>query len=239
MGVPTGRRWIALSLLAVVLPVSLLATLRLTGILTGILPEPLETITVDTVSWQMDRPELDYADSLHINETIQNGYSNNDTTIGIAVHLFDYVEDWNEIPYGRHKDGIAFRVDVAAAVAEGFESFFVVRFRAVDAYSTIYIERQFGNVSGQYLATYNATIIALRAVSKEWMDGHWHNVGEAYVKAESTSSQCGLRGQIHWVFNDQNTEDHQLEASLEFTYFNQTASQKTVMPIILEMPIST
>lgn len=237
MGVPTGRTWIALSFLAVVLLVSLLATLILTGILSE--PQTPEIVTVEPVRWRMERPELDTDHSLSINEIIENGYWNDDTTIGIDVHLFHYLEEWNEIPYGKHKDGITFRVDVAAAVAEGFESFFVVRFRAVDAYSTIYIERQFGNVSGQYLATYNATIIALRVVSKEWMDGHWHNVGEAYVKAESTSSQCGLRGQIHWVFNDRNTEDHQLEASLEFTCFNQTTSQKIVVPIILEMPIST
>lgn len=237
MGVPTGRKWIAFSLLVVILLVSLLATLILTGTLSE--PQILEIITVEPARWQRERPELDADHSLSINETIESGYSNNDTTIGIDVHLFHYLEDWNEIPFGEHKDGITFRVDVAAAVAEGFDSFFVVRFRPVDAYSTIYIERQFGNVSGQYLATDNATIIELRVVNKEWMDGRWHNVGEAYVKAKSTSSQCGLRGQIHWVFNDQNTEDHLLEASLEFTYFNQRTSQKTVVPIILDMPVST
>lgn len=235
MKLPTNRKWIALSLIGVVLTISLLVTLKLTKIL----PEPLETITVEPVSWQMDRPILDPSRSLAIDETIRNGYSNNDTTMDIDVRLYHYLEDWGEIPFGKHEDGIAFKVDVATAVVKDFNSYFVVRFHTVDAYSTIYIQRQFGNVNEQYLATYNATIIELRVVSEEWVGGHWYNVGEAYVKAESTSSSCGLRGQIYWVFNDQNVEDHQLEASLEFTYFNQATSQKIVVPIILEMPIST
>lgn len=236
MQLSRGQKWFSISLLAVVLPMSLLATFRLTGVL----PEPsVEAITVEPVSWQMDRPRLDPDDTLHIDETIENGYSDNYTSIEIGIHLYYYKEDWNEIPFGKHRDGMSFKLNITTAVAEGFNSSFVVRFHAVDAYSTIYIERQFGNVSGQYLATYNATIIELRAVSKEWMDGGWYNVGEAYVKAESTSSHCGLTGQIHWVFDDQNVEDHHLEATLEFTHFNQTTSQKILVPIILEMPIPT
>ena len=223
---------IALAVLLIAVPTGLLSAFRL-------MRAELEPVMVEPVNWQMYRPKLDPDHSLIINETVKNGYSDNYASMEISVHLYHYVEDWGEIPFGKNNDGVTFKVDVAAAVAEDFNSSFVVRFRTVDDYSTIYVQRQFENVSGQYLATYNATIIELRAVSREWTSEGWHNLGEAYVKAESTSSHCGLRGQIYWVFNDQNVEDHQLEVTLEFTYCSQTTIQKIVVPIILEMPIST
>lgn len=223
---------IAVAVLLVVVPIGLL------GVLMPMRVE-LEPIMIEPVSWRMERPRLDSYDTLHISDTVLNGYSDNYTSIEISACIMDYVEDWLPIPYGKNNDGIAFKINVTATVAENFESFFAVRFRTVDAYSTIYIERQFGNVHGQYLATYNATIIELREVSKVWMSGDWYNVGEAYVKAESTSLQCGLSGQIHWVFNDLNVEDHQLEVILEFTYFSQTTSQKITVPIVLNMDVST
>jgi hypothetical protein len=231
--VVSTRKWkVIFAVLLVAVPFGIVGTFTLMS------AEP-RTIMVEPVSWQMHRPKLDPRDTFNINETVVNGYSDNYTSIEISVYVMDYVEDWAWIPFGKDKDGIVFKVNITAAVAEGFESFFALRFRTVDAYSTVYIESQYGNVSGQYLATYNATIIELRTVSKEWINGNWHNTGEAYVKAECTDIQCSLSGQIYWVFNDQNNENHQLEIILEFTYFNQTTNQKIVMPIILNMPIST
>lgn len=230
MGVSISRGWLVVSLMAVVLPLSVLVTLRLTGILTGILPGPLETITVEPVHWQMDRPKLDPGQSFHIDETIQNGYSDNYTSIEISVHIMHYVEDWLWVPFGN--DGMAFKVNYTATLAEGLKASFAVKFRTVDNYSTVYVSRQ-------YLVAYNTTVTEMRLVSREWRKEGWHNLGEAYVKAESTGSRCTLGDQIEWVFTDLNVEDHQLEVILEFTYFSQIATQKIAVPIILGMPIST
>jgi len=239
--IAVSRKWkiiIAVTVLLAVVLIGLLGVPMLLGALTPMRVE-LEPIMVEPASWQMYRPKLDPPqDSLPINEMVRNDYLDNHTSIEISLQLYNYVENWLEIPFGKNKDGICFKVNVTAAVAQGFESFFVVRFRTVDAYSTIYIQRQFGNVHGQYLATYNASIIDLREVSKEWEDGEV-NLGEAYVKAECTSIHSSLEGQIYWVFNDLNVENHQLEVILEFTYFNQTTSQKIVVPMVLNMDIST
>jgi hypothetical protein len=230
MSLPSKR--VSLALLSIIIPVSLLAAFRVTGVL----PEPpkRETITAEPVSWQMDRPILDPSRSLAIDEAIRNGYSNNDTTMSIDVRLYHYLEDWGEIPFGKHDDGITFKVNITATVAEGLNASFTVKFHTVDSYSTIF-------VSGPHesLFVYNTSVTEMRLVSREWTSEGWHNLGEAYVKAESTGSRCTLRTQIAWVFNDLNAEDHQLEVSLEFTYFNQTTTQKIVVPTILDMPIST
>jgi hypothetical protein len=235
------RKWKVTLAVAVLLAVVSLGFLGVPVLLAMLMPArtELEPIMVDVASWQMYRSKLEPNHSLPIDEVIENCYSNNDTRMEIDVDLYDYVEDWDEIPFGKDKDGIVFKVNVTAAVAQGFESFFAVRFRTVDAYSTVYIGHQYGNVHGQYLATHNAIITDLRVVSKEWGGEDWINLGEAYVKAECNGMSSGLEGQIYWVFSDLNVENHQLEVILEFTYFNQTISQKIVVPIALNMNIST
>ena len=218
---------IALAVLLIAVPTGLLSAFRL-------MRAELEPVMVEPVSWQMYRPKLDSGDSLIINETVKNGYSDNYTSMEISVHLYHYVEDWDEIPFGKHRDGVIFKVNVTATIAEGLNASFAVKFRTVDDYSVVYMSSQY-----QFLVTCNATVTETRLVSREWTSEGWHNLGEAYVKAESTDSCCTLRDQIEWVFNDLNVEDHQLEVVLEFTYFNQTTSQKITVPIILDMPLST
>ena len=223
-----SRKWkVAVAVLLIAVPIGILGTFRLMR------PES-RTITVEAASWQMYRPKLDPDHSIPINKTVENGYSDNYTSMEISVHLYHYVEDWDEIPFGKHKDGIYLRVNVTATVTEGFDAVFAVRFRTVDNFSVIYLSSPYEN-----LVVYNASVTEMRLVSREWTSEGWHNLGEAYVKAESTGSRCTLRDQIEWVFNDLNVEDHQLEAVLEFTYFNQTTSQKITVPIILDMPLST
>jgi len=221
-----SRKWkvaVAVLIVAVAVPTGILGTFTLMNAESG-------TIMVESVSWQMYRPKLDPYDSFHINETVKNGYSDNCTSMEISVHVWDYVEDWSW--FGKHKDGIVFRVNVTAMVAEGFNASFAVRFRTVDDFSTLYLSREF-------LVAYNVSVTEMRLISREWRDGGWHNLGEAYVKAESMGSRCTLEDQIEWVFTDLNVEDHELEAVLEFTYFNQTTSQEINVPIILDMPLST
>ena len=222
-----SRKWkvaVAVLIVAVAVPTGILGTFTLMN-------AELGTIMVESVSWQMYRPKLDPDHSLIINETVENGYSDNCTSMEINLHLYHYVENWDEIPFGKYRDGICLRVNVTATVTEGFDAVFAVRFRTVDNFSVIYVSRQ-------YLVAYNASVTEMRLISREWRDGGWHNLGEAYVKAESMGSRCTLEDQIEWVFTDLNVEDHELEAVLEFTYFNQTISQKIVVPIILDMPLS-
>jgi hypothetical protein len=47
------NKWLSLSLLAIILPISILTTLKFSGLL--VQPQP-ETIMVDAVDWEMERP---------------------------------------------------------------------------------------------------------------------------------------------------------------------------------------
>lgn len=91
MEVPIKRKWTIASLMAVVFPTSLLATLRLTGIL----PEPREpeTIMVETVDWKMTRP----MDHTTVDELVNNSYGNG-VSIDFGVLVVGYHEDEQGFP---------------------------------------------------------------------------------------------------------------------------------------------
>jgi hypothetical protein len=220
--IPTKRKWLALSLVAVVIPISLLLTFRLTGILS----EPLEpeTIALEAVSWQMDRPKLNPYDTLHINEIIKNGYSGNYTSMEIGVHVWDYVEDWSWIPF-EYRDGITFTVNVTATAAEGRVESVSLRCYVLDADASVEIS------TVEALKEYNVKVTKMRCYGT--------HPSAAYVEAEALGSSCGLFTQVWWIFDDENSEDHTLKATSEILYHNGTTYHKIVVPIILQMPIST
>jgi len=69
-------------------------------------------------TWQMYRPKLDPHDSLHIDETVHNANTNDEASVGIGVHVWDYVEDWSWDPYNG-RDGVCFRVALTANTRKG------------------------------------------------------------------------------------------------------------------------
>ncbi len=211
MGVPTGRKWIAFSLLAVVLPVSLMVTLRLTGIL----PEPQtpETITIDEVEWEMERA----SEYVRIEETVENTYTNSAIRVNTSVSIHSYFENGLADPYW-NRDGIAFRVNINATTLEGSITSIVVRFFPSDVNATIY--------TGAFLRSYNNTITYIKHIGT--------NTDIASVEARVSRTPCFLAVPAHWVFTDQNLENHQLKVNIKITYSNEETYQTIVIPIILK-----
>jgi len=217
MGVPTGRKWIAFSLLAVVLPVSLLATLRLTGIL----PEPPkpETITVESADWRIQRPQR-YMD---IKDTVENTYSNDSVSITVRISIHDYHENGLRAPYwGR--DGVGFTANVSAAALKGFFTSIVVEFLPSDDNSTIYITQTFSRY-------HNTTVTRIKGIGT--------TTGVTCIEAKVSGSPCGLHMPIEWIFKDQNTDNHHLKVNFVVTYSDELTYRRAVMPIILDVIAAT
>ncbi len=213
MGVPTGRKWIALSLMAVVLPVSLLATLRLTGIL----PEPPkpETITVGSVEWEIQRPQK-YVD---IKDVVENTYSNDSVSITVRTSIHDYHENGLRDPYwGR--DGIGFTLNVSATALKGFFTSIVVEFLPSDGNSTIYITQTFSRYQ-------NAAVTRIEGIGT--------SAGVTCIEAKVLGSPCGLHIPVEWIFKDQNADNHHLKVNFVVTYSDGLTYREAVMPIILDV----
>ena len=221
MGVPTGRRWIALSLLAVVLPVSLLATLRLTGIL----PEPPtpEIKTAEAAGWHMYRPKLDPYHSLYLNQTIQNGYSNKEISTTMSIYIIHYFEDWSESPF-EYRDGVSFQLNVTSDSLQGYIESILLKYYVLDLNASVAI----------------GTREAVKEYDVEVTKMHCYGTypSAAYVEAQALGPSCGLFTQVWWIFDDENSEDHTLKATSEILYYNGTTYQKIVVPIVLEMKMS-
>lgn len=232
MGVPTNEKWIALSLVAVVLPISLLVTLRLTGIL----PEPcmhapLETITVEPASWQMDRP----SGHVYVNERIENNYTSHEVSARIGAYVTSYQENSRSIPfaYGHTgRDGVIFTPYVNLTFTHVLVESILIKFRLLEANASIFI-----------LSSHEESIYVFNPPLKEYntsvTDIKWYaeNLDTAFIKAQALRSPCGLQTQVYWIFHDENDQGHQLEVTLEIMYLDRTTHQKITVPIILAVPI--
>lgn len=219
MGIPTNRRWISLALMSVIVPISLLATFRLTGIL----PEPPtpETINVETVPWNMSRPVN--VDIITIDKWTKNSYTDNIAFIELSIQFVGYWENkpgwW---PSDGDDDAIYLRIVATANVSEGFIYSMIIKFPEVDADAVLYIDQNKGF----------RELINLKEGLISWSSKYKKG---AYFEALAFNQpkDALLSIMAYWVLQDQNNIDHWLTVTLETTLFNGTAYQKMIMPMRL------
>lgn len=211
---PNGPELKSLLILSIVVPVSLLVTLRLTGILQE--PPTLETITAESVSWRLDRPSMTVE---LVDERIENALNNDEASVGIGVQITSYRENSGSWPFDG-RDGVTFRVHVNATMEPGFAASFAVGFRPINPNAFVFVR-------SDALVSHNATVNRMKRIGT--------STSEPYILATVVDSPCYLSTQVHWVFYDQNLEEHQLRVTFEFTYRNTSMYKTLVLPILLEM----
>jgi hypothetical protein len=219
MGIPTNRKWISLALMSVMVPISLLISFRLTGVLKE--PPTPETITVEAVTWNMSRPVN--VDIITIDKWTRNSYTDNITSIGLSVHFISYVE--NELgwwPSDGDDDVIDLRITATANVSEGFIYSMIIKFPEIDADAVLYIDQ---NKGFRELINLQEGLISW---SSKYKNGAYFEA-LAFNRPKDTL----LSIMVHWVLQDQNNVDHTITLTLETTLFNGTAYQKIIMPILL------
>jgi hypothetical protein len=210
------RRIGSMMLLSILVPISLLATFRLVGVI----PEPYlepqvsETTTLETTQWEMERPSG--LVSLHGNA--RSLYEDN--FVSISVDFFTYVEndDW----YGDYV--------IVWAFLTGSVSFIQAKFQPVDSDSILDVnEDVFQNSPAYHGAVANMTLVGIKGVGTA--------ASEAYVKAKATDSPSRLDILAYWLFYDvtKNDEDHELRMTFETTFFNGTANRRIIAPAILRI----
>jgi hypothetical protein len=203
------RKWFAAAFAALILPISLLTTLKLTGII----PEPQqpETTTLEPLTWRMERP-LAFMDI----KMAESNYFNNDVLVNLTVFAACYFEHSSGWPYyGR--DGITLMSFASITVRQGFIRAILIKYHP-DTNTTIILLKQ------DFLVAENMTV-------KDWR-GFGSSLSEAYMMAEVLNTPCSLHTQSYWIFEDEN-EEHKLWITLEVVYFNGTLYKKVVVPIIL------
>ncbi len=204
----------ALFILSIVVPVGLLTTFRLTGVLHE--PPTPETVTKCEVTWEMERPQK-FTD---IKDTVENTYGTDAVSISASIGIHDYHENGLRDPYwGR--DGIGFTIKVNATAFRGFIASIVIKFSLSEGNSTVYITQTFAS----YL---NVTVTRVKGIGT--------SMGVTCIEAKVSGSPCSLRMPVEWVFNDQNIENHHLIVDAQVTYSNEETYRTIVLPIVLRLP---
>ena len=218
------RKWIISAVaIAIIVPVSLMVLL-LNGFFSQS-PTP-ENITVETVTWEIERPFYD----INIGELVRNMYTGYDgTSVTLGIYIDDY--DENDYCYGG-SDVIDIIVNVSASVSKGF----------VKSVYVVFEENQTGSqvewfelnaLYGEYTPFPQGLYIRHNLYPEDYLQ----MVSQLGVKAYLTLSGVNqpksvlFLGPAHWVLRSNHNQTHTLDFRVELTYYNSTHYVKTVLPI--------
>jgi phosphatidylglycerophosphate synthase len=207
------RKWVSLAFLSIMIPVGLLATFRLTGVLEE--PPTPEIITTETVKWSMQRP----AETIfEIGESIENSYADNVTLITFEFIAYSYKEASGVFFYN---DVLMFILNATADLSQGYIRSVAVKFSPTDVHAISYL--------GEYpffvrLSNLRMSVFRTKGTSEQ----------KAYIEASAVDRPqfCSLKTVYDaWVFTDENNFDHQMSVALEVTYFNGTKWKEVKLPL--------
>jgi len=197
-----------LFILSIIVPVGLLTSFRLTGILQGPITIS-ETITLETIEWTFERPDHDAG----IFDVVEAFYNNDGLTANPKIHIWDYVDR----PYGGYYfDSLYMVISINSTITnqDGFiESVYVVlnkdQSSQIDWMDT---EFHFENLS-----------------LVERVEGYKSNT-KAHVKltGANQSNSVYFSSRINWSLLTPNNQTHQMEVAYELTYYNGTVFKKVV-----------
>ena len=212
-----GREMKALFVLSIVVPVSLLTTLRFVGVIRE--PSVTEVMTLDTVKWSHVRP----SDSLHFYDQVGAPYFDNGISADVHVLVIYYSESHSR----SDDDYLRMLIVVNSTVTNlnGFiESVYVVFHKDLQPSFVDWIQTslEFSNLSLVGLAS-----------------GRTSEQGskEAYVRLADDNRSTGafFKGIAEWSLLTPNTQTHQIEATCEITYYDGAAHRKIARPFQLEI----
>jgi len=214
-----GRELKALFVLSIVAPVSILASLRLTGIL----QEPItisETTTIDAIEWAFERPYHDVC----INDRVEAAYVRDGLSAAFCVVIGTYSE--NQVAYDGN-DIITIGLELNSTVIDpnGFMESVNVVFRTDSQPSLI-----------DWVYTYlNFQNLSLVDFTSGWTTEVSHK--EAYVRLAGLNhpERISIWATAVWSLLTQNDQTHQREITYELTYFNGTAYKKIIQPFRLKV----
>lgn len=214
----SGKKKASVALLSILIPISLLTTSRLTGIMY----EPLapETVQVDTVNWAAFRPSQDDETVFHIT---RNVYQDVSALIELNVTLCKYVENDQYWPF-EGNDGFILVLTATADLSNGFVHSVVIRFCNSDSDAILAVHKDPDAM--RLLNIDLKDIVDLKPTSS--------------VTALGVNQPSSFMLELFplWVFYDQNNVSHQMTVTLETIYFNGANYLEIVMPIQLEVVVS-
>lgn len=210
-----GRELKALFVLSIVVPVGVLVSLRLTGVL----QEPIiisETIPLETIKWTFERPNQ----TVDIFKVVETFYNNDGLTANPKIHIWDYVDR----PYGGYYfDCLYMAISINSTITnqDGF----------IESVYVILNKDQSSQINWMDTDFHFENLSLLERVY-----GYKSNM-QAYVKLTGAnhSNSVYFSSRVDWSLISPNNQTHQMEVAYELTYFNGTVYKKVVQPFQLRI----
>jgi len=213
---PNGTEIRALFILSIIVPVGLVTSFRLTGILKE--PPKVERITLEPVTLTLSRPTETIAIT---NKSVQNEWTQESALITANIDILSYHEGWADSPFYGY-DGLTFKTYVNASVVRGYLSTVKISFHPVDAKAAVFVSEERWDLHLE-----NATLISLH---------YWGaNETDAYIKANALDSSCSVGSYIFWILLDENIQSHELQITAEVIHISEASSGIITIPIRLRI----
>lgn len=200
----------SLALLSIVVPMSLLATFRLTGILKGPI-KISETTTLEALKWEFERS----SQTVTIEDMLRSSYSSNELSAALHLEVVDYLQHTGAIDYDSVR--IVVSINSTTKPKVSMESVHVIigedsRDSRVNWDSSDFY---FKNLSLIERTDYAEAIVRLAGIN---------HPSHIYFSATA-----------FWKLPSLNIRTHQIEALYELTYYNGTAYKKIIQPFELRI----
>jgi len=209
--IPNFKSWKTAFLLSIIVPVSLLATFKLTGII----KEPLapETIQLSPVRWEFPRPDGD----VHIGDTPNTSYADAECLMTFITTIGVYMK--NNPAYDGN-DVLTAKIEINATVM------------GQNAYiENVYVVVQ--NDNEKSLIDWVFGYISMESLSlKSYSYGKTAHISLASI---NYSKECYFSATLQWSLLTPNSQTHQRELICEITYYNGSAYKKLIQPFDLKL----
>jgi len=207
-----GREWKTLLILSVLIPIGLLSTFKLTGILSS--PATIaETTTLNAAIWKID-PMMGI---FNIWGQVKRNYEIGEISTVQCIDISDFNDKSGE--YGG-SDTLGMNITLAATVKSGFVNRVYISFREDYENSIVYLHNL------ELLKLSNLTEINYG----DWLRGDV----KAFLETSNPSrlSNVYLHTPVAWILRSANkgNQTRLLEIDYEITYFNGSIYKKIIQP---------
>jgi len=220
------RNWKAVLALCIVVPVSLFLAFQLRSMPRSESITVSETITADTVSWNMSRPTFN-SYSVDINYSARNFCKDTDAFAALNINVLKYYEDDPDYPSWGN-DYVKLRVTAEANTSNGFIYSMAINSSRTEADALLKIALDPRDMHFENLVYSDKRLWTAPDDREAHLDAY--GVGKP--------ANCSLSILAYWIFIDENINheitDHKLTVTHETTYYNGTAYRKMIIPIELE-----
>jgi hypothetical protein len=218
--IPNLKNWKTAFLLSMIVPVSLLVTFKLTGIIKDS-ASIAETTVLPSKGWSFQRPYPDK--DVEIYRALNATYMDPTVSFSIKMWIFKYDPIWDIRPYVYVRFGFFFNISTSPEAR--LQSIVVVFLNDSHA-STV-------DLIGTSIKPANLTITSLK------QSGGPQDFEKVHIELAPTndSDRVGFKAIGEWSFPDVSLDakDHQLEILCALIYCDGTAFKKLVQPFQLKI----